>query len=54
MLVTCLSPVIGYEKAALCVHKAYEEDKTLKKVVLELGFLTEEEYDSAVCPEKMV
>lgn len=54
MLVTCLSPVIGYEKAALCVHKAYEEDKTLKKVVLELGFLTEEEYDSAICPEKMV
>ncbi len=54
MLVTCLSPVIGYENAAHCAHKAYEEDKTLKEAVLELGFLTEEEYDKTVRPEKMV
>lgn len=54
MLVTCLSPVIGYENAANCAHKAYEEDKTLKEAVLELGFLSEEEYDNTVRPEKMV
>ena len=54
MLVTCLSPAIGYENAAHCAHKAYEEDKTLKEAVLELGFLTEEEYDKTVRPEKMV
>ena len=54
MLVTCLSPVIGYENAAHCAHKAYEEDKTLKEAVLELGFLSEEEYDNTVRPEKMV
>ena len=54
MLVTCLSPVIGYENAAHCAHKAYEEYKTLKEAVLELGFLSEEEYDNTVRPEKMV
>lgn len=54
MLVTCLSPVIGYENAAHCAHKAYEEDKTLKEAVIELGFLSEEEYDKTVRPEKMV
>lgn len=54
MLVTCLSPVIGYENAASCAHKAYEENKTLKEAVLELGFLTEKEYDETVRPEKMV
>ena len=54
MLVTCLSPVIGYENAAACAHKAYEENKTLKEAVLEMGFLTEAEYDKTVRPEKMV
>ena len=54
MLVTCLSPVIGYENAAHCAHKAYEEDKTLKEAVLELGFMSETEYDETVRPEKMV
>ena len=54
MLVTCLSPVIGYENAAACAHKAYVEDKTLKEAVLELGFLSEKEYDETVRPEKMV
>ena len=54
MLVTCLSPVIGYENAAACAHKAYKEDKTLKEAVLELGFLTDEQYDETVKPEKMV
>ena len=54
MLVTCLSPVIGYENAAACAHKAYVEDKTLKEAVLELGFLSEKEYDETVRPEKMI
>ena len=54
MLVTCLSPVIGYENAAACAHKAFEENTTLKEAVLTLGFLSESEYDEAVRPEKMV
>lgn len=54
MLVTCLSPSIGYENAAKCAHKAFEENTTLKEAVLSLGFMSSEEYDLAVRPEKMV
>ncbi|MDO5131968.1 MAG: class II fumarate hydratase [Eubacteriales bacterium] len=53
MLVTCLSPEIGYENAAKCAHKAFEENTTLKEAVLSLGFMTSEEYDAKVRPEKM-
>ncbi len=53
MLVTALSPEIGYENAAKCAHKAYEENTTLKEAVLTLGFMTSEEYDRKVRPEKM-
>ena len=54
MLVTCLSPAIGYENAAKCAHKAFEENTTLREAVLSLGFLSGEEYDKTVRPEKMV
>ncbi len=53
MLVTCLSPEIGYENAAKCAHKAFEENTTLKEAVLALGFMNSEEYDQKVRPEKM-
>jgi fumarate hydratase class II len=54
MLVTALSPRIGYDKAAEIAKKAHHEGKTLKETALELGYLTEAEYDEAVRPEKMV
>jgi fumarate hydratase, class II len=54
MLVTALSPKIGYDKAAEIAKKAHQEGKTLKETVLELGYLSEAEYDDAVRPEKMV
>ena len=54
MLVTCLTPKIGYEKAAQCAKKALHDGSTLRAAVLELGLLSEEEFDSAVKPEKMV
>jgi fumarate hydratase, class II len=54
MLVTALSPKIGYDKAAEIAKKAHQEGKTLKETVLELGYLSEAEYDEAVRPEKMV
>ncbi len=54
MLVTALNPIIGYEKAAEIAKKAYKEDKTLKQAAVELGYLTEEEFDRYVRPEKMV
>ena len=53
MLVTCLSPEIGYENATRCAHKAYEENTTLREAVLSLGFMTPEEFDEKVRPEKM-
>jgi fumarate hydratase class II len=55
MLVTALSPKIGYDKAAEIAKKAHREGKTLKEVALELGYVSsEEEYDQAVRPEEMI
>ena len=54
MLVTCLTPKIGYEKAAECAKKALKEGTTLRQAVLSLGYLTGAEYDGLVRPEKMV
>lgn len=54
MLVTALTPYIGYENAAKVVHKAHLEDITLKEACVELGYLTEEEFDKHFHPEKMV
>jgi fumarate hydratase class II len=54
MLVTALSPRIGYDNAAAIAKKAHHEGSTLKEATLALGHLTEAEYDEAVRPEKMV
>jgi len=54
MLVTALSPHIGYDKAAQIAEKAHEEGKTLRQACLELGYLTGEQFDQIVRPEKML
>ncbi len=54
MLVTCLTPRIGYERAAECAKTALREGATLKEAVLALGLMTGEEFDETVRPEKMV
>lgn len=54
MLVTCISPVVGYENAAKASLLAYRENLTLKEAVLKLGLLSAEEFDRQVDPEKMV
>jgi len=54
MLVTALSPVIGYDKASKIAHHAMDNDLTLKAAALKLGFVTEEEFDRVVDPAKMV
>lgn len=54
MLVTALSPEIGYDKASQIAKKAHDEDLTLKEAAVELNILTEEEYDDSVDPSKMV
>jgi fumarate hydratase class II len=54
MLVTALTPHIGYDKSAEIAKKAHHEGTTLKAAALALGYLTEAEYDSMVVPEDMV
>jgi fumarate hydratase class II len=54
MLVTALAPVIGYDKASEIAHHAMHNDLTLKAAALELGFVTEEEFDRIVDPARMV
>ena len=54
MLVTALNTKIGYDKAATIAKKAYKEDKTLKQAAVELGYLTEAEFDKWVRPEDMI
>lgn len=54
MLVTALNPVIGYDKAAEVAKKAHKEGTTLREAAVSLGYLTGEEFDQHVVPEKMV
>ena len=54
MLVTALSPVIGYDKASKIAHYALDHDLTLKAAALKLGFVDAAEFDRVVDPAKMV
>ena len=54
MLVTALNPHIGYDNAAKVAKKAYAENTTLKAAALELGLLTEAQFDEWVRPEDML
>lgn len=54
MLATALNPHIGYEKSAQIANKAYAENISLKEAALELGFVTEYQFDTWVDPNKMV
>jgi len=53
MLVTALTPKIGYDKAAEIAKKAHHENLSLREAALKLGYLTEKEFDEIVQPEKM-
>jgi fumarate hydratase, class II len=53
MLVTALSPKVGYDKAAEIAHKAHHERSSLREAALKLGYLTAAEFDDLVRPEKM-
>jgi len=54
MLVTALTPHIGYENAARVVHKAYKEGVSLKDACVSLGYLDSSEFDEYFKPEEMV
>jgi len=53
MLVTALQPKIGYDNAAKVAKTAHHEHTSLREAALKLGFLTGEEFDQLVRPEKM-
>jgi fumarate hydratase class II len=53
MLVTALSPTIGYDKASQIAHYASDHDLNLRDAALKLGFVTGEEFDRQVNPLKM-
>jgi len=54
MLVTALNPHIGYDKAAKVAKKAHKEGTSLREAIMELGYLTGEEFDRLVQPENMI
>ena len=54
MLVTALNPHIGYDKAAEIAKKAYHDNSSLKEAAVALGYLSVDQFDSWVIPEKMV
>lgn len=54
MLVTSLNPYIGYDNAAKVAKKAHKENLSLKEACLELGFMSEEEFDKVFHPEELV
>jgi fumarate hydratase class II len=54
MLVTALSPHIGYDKAAKVAHQAHHEGTSLKEAALALGFVTSEQFDEWVRAEDMI
>ena len=54
MLVTALSPLIGYDKAAEIAHTAMDQDLTLREAAIRSGYVTAEEFDRVVDPRKMV
>jgi fumarate hydratase class II len=53
MLITALSPAIGYDKAAQIAHLAKDEGLTLKEAALKLGYISAEDFDRLVDPYKM-
>jgi fumarate hydratase class II len=54
MLVTALNPHIGYDKASKVAKKAYQDQSTLRVAIMELGYMSGEEFDSLVQPDKMI
>jgi fumarate hydratase class II len=54
MLVTALSPIIGYDKASAIAHRAQDEGLTLRDAALKSGAISAEEFDRVVVPKQMV
>ena len=54
MLITALNPHIGYDKASEVAKKAYQDQSTLREAIMELGYMSGEEFDRLVQADKMI
>ena len=54
MLITALNPHIGYDKAAEVAKKAHKENTTLKEAIIDLGYMSGEDFDKLVQPKDMI
>ena len=54
MLVTALTPKVGYDNASIIAKKAHKNGTTLKEEAIKSGLITEKEYDKIVDPKKMI
>jgi len=54
MLVTALNPHIGYDKAAEVAKKAFKDKSTLRETIIELGYMSGEDFDQWVQPANMI
>jgi len=54
MLITALNPHIGYDKASEVAKKAYQDQSTLREAIVELGYMSGQEFDLLVQPDKMI
>ena len=54
MLVTALNPHIGYDKAAEVAKKAHENNTSLREAIIDLGYMSGEDFDELVDPQKMI
>jgi fumarate hydratase class II len=54
MLVTALVPTVGYDKAAAIAHLAMEDDLSLKAAAMQLGYISEADFDKIIDPTKMI
>ena len=54
MLVTALSPKVGYDNAAIIAKKAHKNGTTLREEAIKSGMITEKDYDKIVNPKKMI
>jgi fumarate hydratase class II len=53
MLVTALSPVMGYDKASLIAHDADRNDSTLREAAIRSGYVSAQDFDRIVDPRTM-
>ncbi|NWF52668.1 MAG: class II fumarate hydratase [Nitrospirae bacterium] len=53
MIATALNPIIGYDKTAEVIKKALKEKRTMKEIVVEMGYLSKKEVDKILDPKKM-